>query len=250
MKKLLVILALALTAAAPAPPAPSTVVLLVRHAERAPGSGDVPDFRRGAGSRARTRRRRQGRRRIGDHHHAVPAHAADRGAAGRRHCGVTPVVVAAQADVAKHAAEVAAAVRAARRSRRCWSSVTATPSRRSSRRSAVPRFKDFCEPEYDNLIVDGARRRVRRADGADEVSARRRRSIRPAPRCVRRQRPAGAAGGGAAGIVASTRSATGRGRSERCSATITHRPPRRVHTDVQAPPSTCGRFSGVQCGIV
>ena len=42
MKKLLVVLALVLMGAAPSPAAPSTVVLLVRHAERAPGSGDVP----------------------------------------------------------------------------------------------------------------------------------------------------------------------------------------------------------------
>ena len=42
MQKLLLVLALALMGAAPSPAAPSTVVLLVRHAERAPGTGDVP----------------------------------------------------------------------------------------------------------------------------------------------------------------------------------------------------------------
>ena len=42
MNRLLLVLAVALMGAAPSPAAPATVVLLVRHAERAPGSGDVP----------------------------------------------------------------------------------------------------------------------------------------------------------------------------------------------------------------
>jgi broad specificity phosphatase PhoE len=61
-------------------------------------------------------------------------------------------VVAAQADAAKHAADVAAAVRA-------QAGKTVLVVGHSNTVPAIvaalggPRFKDFCEPEYDNLIV-------------------------------------------------------------------------------------------------
>jgi broad specificity phosphatase PhoE len=150
MKKLLVVLALALVGAVP-PAAPSTVVLLVRHAERAPGSGDVPISDAGQ-SRA------QALAEVGKvagvsavittqfqrtQQTAAPLATA---------LGLTPVVVAAQADAAKHAADVAAAVRA-------QAGKTVLVVGHSNTVPAIvaalggPRFKDFCEPEYDNLIV-------------------------------------------------------------------------------------------------
>lgn len=66
--------------------------------------------------------------------------------------GITPVVVAAQADVAKHAADVAAAVKErAGKTILVVGHSNTVPSIVAA--LGGPRFKDFCEPEYDNLIV-------------------------------------------------------------------------------------------------
>jgi broad specificity phosphatase PhoE len=169
MKRLLVALALVLVGAAPSPAVPSTVVLLVRHAERAPGSGDVPisdvgqaraqalaEVGKVAGVSAIITTQFQRTQQT-----AAPLVTA---------LGLTPVVVAAQADVAKHAADVASAVRA-------QAGKTVLVVGHSNTIPAVvaalggPRFRDFCEQEYDNLIVmvldaESAVRTVRTRFGA------------------------------------------------------------------------------------
>ena len=151
MKKLLLVLALGLMGAAPSPAAPSTVVLLVRHAERAPGSGDVPISDAGqarAVALAEVGKVAGVSAIIATQFQRTQQTAAPLAAA----LGLTTAVVAAQADVAKHAADVAAAVRA-------QAGKTVLVVGHSSTISAIvaalggPRFKDYCEPEYDNLIV-------------------------------------------------------------------------------------------------
>ena len=151
MKKLLVVLALGLMGAAPSPAAPSTVVLLVRHAERAPGSGDVPisdagqaraaalaDVGKVAGVSAIITTQFQRTQQT-----AAPLAIA---------LGLTPVVVGTGAEAAKHVADVAAAVRA-------QAGKTVLVVGHSNTIPAIiaalggPRFKDYCEPEYDNLVV-------------------------------------------------------------------------------------------------
>ena len=152
MKRLLVVLALVLTGAAPSQPAaPSTVVLIVRHAERAPGSGDVPISDAGqarAQALAEVGRVAGVSAVITTQFQRTQQTAAPLATA----LGLTPAVVAAQADAAKHAADVAAAVRA-------QAGKTVLVVGHSNTVPAIvaalggPRFKDFCEPEYDNLIV-------------------------------------------------------------------------------------------------
>src|SRR4030095_6326971 len=107
----LALLAVTLLAASPAPPvAPATVVLLVRHAERAPGTGDVPisdvgqaraqalaEIGKIAGVSAIITTQFQRTRQT-----AAPLAAP---------LGSTPATVTTQSDVKAHAAEVAAAVR-------------------------------------------------------------------------------------------------------------------------------------------
>jgi phosphohistidine phosphatase SixA len=142
---------IALAAAAPAFSAPATVVLIVRHAERAPGSGDVPISDVGR-SRAlalaelgkvtgvsviittQLQRTRQT---------AAPLAEA---------LGITPVVVNTQSEVAKHATDVADAVR-----RHAGKTVlvvghsNTVPAIAAALGSAT--FPDLCEPEYDALIT-------------------------------------------------------------------------------------------------
>lgn len=168
MKRLLLVLAVALMGAAPSPAAPSTVVLLVRHAERAPGTGDVPISDAGQA-------RAQALAEVGKvagvsaiittqfqrtQQTAAPLAAA---------LGLTPAAVATGADAATHIANVAAAVRA-------QVGKTVLVVGHSNTIPAIvaalggPRFKDFCEPEYDNLIVmvldDAGVRTVRTKFGA------------------------------------------------------------------------------------
>lgn len=164
------LLLLALFTAAPAvAPAQSTVVLLVRHAERSPGSGDVAisdqgraralalaEIGKGAGVSAIITTQFQRTAQT-----AAPLAEALR---------VSPVVVTAQADVAKHAGEVAEAVKR-------YAGRTVLVVGHSNTVAAIvaalggPTFRDFCEPEYDNLITmvldaGGAVRTVRAKYGA------------------------------------------------------------------------------------
>ena len=164
------LLAVMLLAAAPTSSvAPPTVVLLVRHAERAPGSGDVPISDAGQ-ARARTlaeigkvagvtaiittqfQRSRQT---------AAPLAEA---------LGITPVVVGTQSEVPKHAAEVAAAVRQ-------QAGKTVLVVGHSNTVPAIvaalggAKFPDYCDPEYDNLVTmvldaEGGVRTVRSKFGA------------------------------------------------------------------------------------
>jgi broad specificity phosphatase PhoE len=159
----------ALLAASPAPPAPATVVLIVRHAERAPGTGDVPvsdagraralalaDLGRVTGVSAIITTQFQRTRQT-----AAPLAEA---------MGITPVVVTTQSDVAKHAADVAAAVRA-------QAGKTVLVVGHSNTVPAIvaalggPKFPDLCEPEFDALITmvldpEGGVRTVRTRFGA------------------------------------------------------------------------------------
>ena len=160
---------IAFAAAAPAFSAPATVVLIVRHAERAPGSGDVPISDVGR-SRAlalaelgkvtgvsviittQLQRTRQT---------AAPLAEA---------LGITPVVVNTQSDVGKHATDIANAVRQ-------HPGKTVLVVGHSNTVPAIvaalggPKFPDLCEPEYDTLITmvldpEGGVRTVRTRFGA------------------------------------------------------------------------------------
>ena len=166
----LALLAVTLLAAAPAPPvAPATVVLLVRHAERAPGTGDVPisdvgqsraqalaEIGKVAGVSAIITTQFQRTRQT-----AAPLAEA---------LGITPVVVGTQSDGVKHAAEVAAAVRQ-------QAGKTVLVVGHSNTVSAIvaalggPKFADYCDPAYDNLVTmvldaEGGVRTVRSKFGA------------------------------------------------------------------------------------
>ena len=168
MKKLLVVLALVLMGAAPSPAAPSTVVLLVRHAERAPGTGDVPISEAGqarAAALAEVGKVAGVSAVITTQFQRTQQTAAPLATA----LSLAPTVIAATADPAKHASDVAAAVRA-----QAGKTVLAVGHSTTSPGIVAalggPRFKDFCEPEYDNLIVmvldEGGARTVRTKYGA------------------------------------------------------------------------------------
>ncbi len=160
---------LALIAAAPAPSAPATVVIVVRHAERAPGSGDPPISEAGQ-ARAlvlaevgkvsgvsviittQLQRTRQT---------AAPLAEA---------LGITPAVVTTQSDVAKHASEIASTVRQ-------HAGKTVLVVGHSNTVPAIvaalggPKLPDLCEPEYDSMITmvldaEGGVRTVRTRFGA------------------------------------------------------------------------------------
>ena len=165
----LVVPLLAMIAAAPARIAPATVVLVVRHAERAPGSGDPPISEAGQ-ARAlalaeigkvtgvsviittQLQRTRQT---------AAPLAEA---------LGIAAEVVTTQSDVPKHAADVAAAVR-----RHAGKTVLVV-----GHSNTVPaivaalggtKVPDLCDPEYDALFTlvldaEGAVRTVRTRFGA------------------------------------------------------------------------------------
>jgi broad specificity phosphatase PhoE len=151
MRFLTVFFASSLLLAASASAQPSTVVIIVRHAERAPGSGDPPisdagreralalaEIGKGAGVSAVFTTQLQRTRQT-----AAPLVEA---------LGITPVVVNTQADLAKHAAEIAAAVRQ-------QAGKTVLVVGHSNTVPAIvaalggPRFPDLCEPEYDRLIT-------------------------------------------------------------------------------------------------
>jgi broad specificity phosphatase PhoE len=141
------VLAAVQSASAQAP----TVVLVVRHAERAPGSGDPPISDAGreraaalaevgklTGVSAIVTTQLQRTRQT-----AAPLAEALK---------ITPVVVPTQSDLAKHASEVAAAVRQ-------QAGKTILVVGHSNTVPAIvaalggPKLPDLCEPEYDSLIT-------------------------------------------------------------------------------------------------
>jgi len=142
---------LALTAAAPSRVAPSTLVMLVRHAEKAPGTGDVPLSEAGQA-------RALALAAIG-RESAIEAIITTQFARTRQTAeplatalAITPQVVPAQADAAKHASDVATAVR-----QRAGKAVLVV-----GHSNTIPaivaalggtRFPDLCEPEYDRLFI-------------------------------------------------------------------------------------------------
>jgi broad specificity phosphatase PhoE len=134
-----------------AAPQSPTIVIVVRHAERAPGSGDPPisdlgqqrattlaEIGKLSGVSAIITTQLQRTRQT-----AAPLAEALK---------ITPVVVPAQADVAKHAAEVAAAVRQ-------HVGKTVLVVGHSNTVPAIvaalggPKLPDLCEPEYDSLVT-------------------------------------------------------------------------------------------------
>ena len=129
----------------------STVVLVVRHAERAPGTGDPPISDAG-------RERATALAEIGKLT-AVSAIVTTQLQRTRQTAAplaealkITPVVVPTQGDLVKHAAEVAAAVRQ-------HAGKTVLVVGHSNTVPAIvaalggPKLPDLCEPEYDSLIT-------------------------------------------------------------------------------------------------
>lgn len=157
------------TGAARAPLAPSTVVLLVRHAERAPGTGDVSISEAGQ-ARARDLvniTRGAGVQAIITTQFARTKQTAEPTATA---LGITPQVVGTQSDVAGHAADVAAAVR------QHAGRVVLVVGHSNTIPAIVAalggtRYPDLCEMEYDRLFTvvidaDGAVRTIRSGFGA------------------------------------------------------------------------------------
>lgn len=142
----------ALLAAAWAPStAPATVVLVVRHAERAPGSGDPPISEIG---RARARALAEIGTAAGVNVVITTQLQRTRQTAEPlvRAMGITPVVIATQPDIAKHAAEIAAAVRQ-------HSGRTILVVGHSNTVPAIvaalggPKLPDLCDADYDSLFT-------------------------------------------------------------------------------------------------
>lgn len=157
-------------AAAPAaPPVAATVVLLVRHAERAPGSGDVPLSEAG---QARARALAEVGKVAGVQVIITTQFQRTKQTAGplADALGLTMVTVPTGLDVAKHMGDVAAAVKqhpgktvlVVGHSNTIPGIVTALGG---------PRLADLCETEYDNLFTvildaEGGARTVRSKFGA------------------------------------------------------------------------------------
>ena len=174
--KFILPLVVVLTAAAPSPsPAPATVVLLVRHAERAPGSGDVPISEAG---QARARALAEVGKVAGVQVIITTQFQRTKQTAAplAEALGLTPVAVTTQADVAKHIADVAAAVKQ-------HAGKTVLVVGHSNTIPAIvgalggPKLADLCETEYDNLFTlvldaEGGVRTVRaKFGGATPVDA-------------------------------------------------------------------------------
>lgn len=154
---------------APAQQQPATVVMIVRHAERAPGSGDPPisdvgrtraaalaEIGRMAGVSAIITTQLQRTRQT-----AEPLAAA---------LGITIVTVPTGADLSKHVSDVAAAVR-----QQAGKTVLVVGHSNTVPLIVAalggPRVPDLCEPEYDALftvVIDEGRsvRTVRSRFGA------------------------------------------------------------------------------------
>ena len=144
-------LVMALTAAAPSAPAPATVVLLVRHAERAPGNGDVPISETG---QARARALAEVGKVAGVQVIITTQFQRTKQTAGplSEAMGLSMQTVGTQSDLAKHIAEVAAAVRQ-------HAGKTVLVVGHSNTVTAIvnalggPKLADLCDAEYDNLFT-------------------------------------------------------------------------------------------------
>ena len=154
MRHLAFPLTLALLAAAPSPSpsaVPATVVLVVRHAERAPGSGDPPLSEAG---KARAAVLAEIGKLTGVNAIITTQFQRTRQTAAllAESAGVTPHVVTTQGDIGTHAAEIAAAVRQ-------HAGKTVLVVGHSNTVPAIvaalggPKFPDLCEPEYDRLVT-------------------------------------------------------------------------------------------------
>lgn len=150
--KLLLPLIAALVAAAPsAQQAPATVVILVRHSERAPGSGDPPISEAG---QARARALAEVGKVAGVQVIITTQFQRTKQTAAvlAEALGITTATVATQSDVAKHVADVAAAVKQ-------HAGKTVLVVGHSNTIPAIvgalggPKLPDFCETEYDNLFT-------------------------------------------------------------------------------------------------
>jgi broad specificity phosphatase PhoE len=135
----------------------ATVVIVVRHAERAPGSGDPPISEAG---QARAKALAEVAKAAGVSAVITTQLQRTRQTAAplAELLGLTPTVVTTQSDVARHAAEIAAAVRQ-------HGGKTVLVVGHSNTVPAIisalggPKFADLCEPEYDNvftLVIDAA----------------------------------------------------------------------------------------------
>lgn len=148
---------LGLFACISAPAVAQTVVVVVRHAERAPGSGDPPISEAGrarAASLAELLKASNVAAVITTQFQRTRQTAEPLATA----MGITPVVVNAQADLARHASEIATAARQ-------HPGKTVLVVGHSNTVPAIvaalggPRFPDLCESEYDALftvIIDTA----------------------------------------------------------------------------------------------
>jgi broad specificity phosphatase PhoE len=168
--KVLLPLVIALTAAAPSSSsAPATVVILVRHAERAPGSGDPPISETG---QARARALADVGKVAGVQVIITTQFQRTKQTAAplAESLGLTMNTVGTQSDIAKHIAEVAAAVRQ-------HAGKTVLVVGHSNTSPAIvgalggPKLADLCETEYDNLFTivldaEGGVRTVRSKFGA------------------------------------------------------------------------------------
>jgi broad specificity phosphatase PhoE len=168
--KVLLPLVIALTAAAPSSSsAPATVVILVRHAERAPGSGDPPISETG---QARARALADVGKVAGVQVIITTQFQRTKQTAAplAESLGLTMNTVGTQSDIAKHIAEVAAAVRQ-------HAGKTVLVVGHSNTIPAIvgalggPKLADLCETEYDNLFTivldaEGGVRTVRSKFGA------------------------------------------------------------------------------------
>lgn len=134
-----------------AAPAPPTVVRVVRHAEKAPGTGDVPLSEAGVARAAAI----AGIGRVAGVEAIITtqfARTRQTGATLASSLGITPEVVPATADLAKHAADVVAAVR-----HHAGQAVLVV-----GHSNTVPAivaalgggtWRDLCEAEYDVLFT-------------------------------------------------------------------------------------------------
>lgn len=157
------------TGASPVPVASSTVVLLVRHAERAPGTGDVPisDAGRARANDLVEISRVAGVQAIVTTQFTRTKQTAEPTATA---LGITPQVIGAQSDVARHASEVADAVK------QHAGKVVLVVGHSNTIPAIVAalgghRYPDLCEMEYDRLFTvlidaDGTVRTIRSGFGA------------------------------------------------------------------------------------
>jgi broad specificity phosphatase PhoE len=131
--------------------APATVVLVVRHAERAPGSGDVPLSEAGK-TRARALAAVGTATGVQVIIHTQYQRTQQTAAPLAQALGLTPIVVGTQSDVAAHVRDVAAAARqhtgktvlVVGHSNTVPHIVTALGG---------PKLSDLCDAEYDALFT-------------------------------------------------------------------------------------------------